>query len=211
MRADQVEIEVKFIAEDIARLRSRLVGLGASSRGEILETNYRYDDHAGRLLATQCLLRLRRDRHALLTFKRPRPDKGAEFKIYDEYEVVVEDFESMHRILTAIGFQRVQIYEKRREVFPLQGVLVCVDRLPFGDFIEIEGQPERIRETARQLEFPWRRRILTNYLHIFETLRRDLHLAFQDLTFDNLRTVPAGARDIIRQFEAMAIPPAAGS
>ena len=202
MATDQVEIEVKFIVADVARVRTRLLELGATSRGEVFETNCRYDDHAGRLQAANCLLRLRRDRQALLTFKRPRQEKGAEFKIHDEFEVVVEDFEGMHRILTAMGFLCVQIYEKRREVFKLADVMVCVDCLPFGDFIEIEGQPEGIRETARRLQFPWKRRILTNYLHIFETLRRYLNLAFRDLTFDNIETVPSEAPGIIRQFEA---------
>ncbi|MDJ0808847.1 MAG: class IV adenylate cyclase [Desulfobacterales bacterium] len=202
MAADQVEIEVKFIVTDMAKVRTRLMEMGATSRGEVFETNYRYDDHAGRLRAANCLLRLRRDRQALLTYKRPRQDGGAEFKIYDEFEVVVEDFEGMHRILTAMGFLCVQIYEKRREVFKLADVMVCVDCLPFGDFIEIEGQPEGIRETARRLQFPWKRRILTNYLHIFETLRQNLNLAFRDLTFANIPTVPPEARRIIRQFEA---------
>ena len=202
MATDQVEIEVKFMVADVAPVRSRLLGMGATSRGEMFETNYRYDDHAGRLRAANCLLRLRRDRQALLTFKRARPDGGAEFKIHDEFEVVVEDFEGMHRILTALGFQCVQIYEKRREVFRLADALVCIDRLPFGDFIEIEGQPEGIRETARRLQFSWKQRILTNYLHIFETLRQNLNLAFRDLTFDNIKTVPSKADGIIRQFEA---------
>ncbi|MDJ0805135.1 MAG: class IV adenylate cyclase [Desulfobacterales bacterium] len=206
MSTDPVEIEVKFHVDDMSRVRARLEALGASSDGERFETNFRYDDKAGRLLAAQCLLRLRRDRQVRLTFKRPRPDHGREFKVYDEYEVCVEDFDGMHRILTALGFERVQTYEKRREVFPLEDVLVCVDRLPYGDFIEIEGAPARIRETARRLEFPWERRILANYLHIFETLRRCCGLNFNDVTFANLPEAPPGARAVIQQFQAAAAP-----
>ncbi len=202
MSTNQVEIEVKFRVDDVTRVRRRLETLGAASEGEKFETNFRYDDRAGSLLATRCLLRLRRDRRALLTFKRPRPDQGREFKIHDEYEVVVEDFDGMHRILTALGYERVQIYEKRREVFGMGDVLVCVDRLPYGDFIEIEGAPERIREAARRLEFRWERRILTNYLQIFETLRRFCRLDFNDVTFENMPEAPPGAREVIRQFEA---------
>ena len=202
MSTAPIEIEVKFRVDDVARVRARLEALGASSKGEVFETNFRYDDTAGRLLAARCLLRLRRDHQALLTFKRPRPNHGREFKMYDEYEVAVEDFEGMHCILTAIGFERVQTYEKRREVFALEDVLVCIDRLPYGDFIEIEGSPAPIRAMARRLEFPWERRILANYLHIFETLRRCCHFDFTDLTFANLPEAPPEARTIIRQFEA---------
>lgn len=206
MPAGQVEIEVKFLIDDLARLRSRLGAMGAVSRGEVLETNYRYDDRTGRLLAAQCLLRLRQDRRARLTFKRPRPDRRAEFKVYDEYEVVVEDFDRMHLILEAIGFSCVQVYEKRREVFPWREALICVDQLPCGNFVEIEGPPEIIRETADRLQFSWERRILANYLHIFEVLRQELNFAFRDLTFENIRRVPVMARHVIRQFEASARP-----
>ncbi len=201
MSPTPVEIEVKFRVDDVARVRAHLEGLGASSEGEVREINFRYDDRSGRLTAARCLLRLRRDRRALLTFKRPRPDHGREFKVYDEFEVVVGDFDGMHLILTALGFERVQTYEKRREVYALEGALVCIDRLPYGDFIEIEGAPAQIRETARRLEFPWERRILTNYLHIFEELRRHCGYDFTDLTFANLPEPPPEARTIIQQFE----------
>jgi adenylate cyclase class 2 len=202
MPPDHIEIEVKFLVTDIAALRLRLKSMGANSRGEVLETNYRYDDQAGRLLAARSLLRLRQDRRTRLTFKRPRSDGRDQFKVYDEYEVTVDDFGGMHRILTAMGFQRVQIYEKRREVFRWRQTQFCIDRLPFGNFVEIEGSPEAIRAGAHRLKLPWKRRILANYLQLFEALRTELKLAFQDLTFDHMPERPEAAADIIRRFEA---------
>jgi adenylate cyclase class 2 len=201
MLPNHVEIEVKFAIEDPAPLRSRLVTMGAVSEGETFETNYRFDDPKGRLQKAGCLLRLRQARGAVLTFKRPHPDEDGEFKRYDEYEVVVADFDRMNLILDAIGFQRVQMYEKRRETFRWRAALICVDQLPYGNFIEIEGPPEIIRDAARQLGLAWERRILTNYLHIFEVLRRDLDFAFNDLTFANITTLPARAQHLMRQFE----------
>lgn len=202
MPPDHIEIEVKFLVDDLAALRLRLGDMGATSRGEVLETNYRYDDQAGRLLAARSLLRLRQDRRTRLTFKRPRSDGRDQFKVYDEYEVTVDDFEGLHRILNALGFQRVQIYEKRREVFLWRQAQICIDRLPFGDFVEIEGSPDVIRAGAQRLNLPWKRRILANYLQLFEALRMDLRLAFQDLTFDHMPVPPEAAADIIRRFEA---------
>jgi adenylate cyclase class 2 len=204
MSADQVEIEVKFLVEDRARLCARLLKIGAASEGEVFEINYRYDDAGGRLLAAQSLLRLRQDRRARLTFKQPRPDHPLEFKVYDEYEVIVSDFGRMHQILRAIGLRRDQIYEKRREVFHWQKAQICVDRLPFGDFAEIEGEPEDIRAAARELGLPWERRILANYLRMFEVLRQELDLDFHDLTFKNMKAAPDGALRLIRRFEACA-------
>ena len=116
----------------------------------------------------------------------------------------MEDFDRMDLILNAIGFKCVQVYEKRRETFFWDDAVICVDQLPYGSFIEIEGAPEIIRETACRLQLPWQRRILTNYLHIFEVLCRELGLTCRDLTFEDMKTVPAGARDIIRRFEVSA-------
>lgn len=204
MHADHIEIEVKFHLTDRSGLRARLIAQGATSQGETFETNRRYDDRRGSLLARQCLLRLRQDQRARLTFKRPRPEGQGEYKVYDEFEVIVEDFKRMHRILGALGFECVQIYEKRREVFRLQNALICIDQLPYGDFVEIEGPPEAIRTAAAQLQLPWARRILTNYLHIFETMRQTLDLRFRDLTFANFRGTPDALEDIIHRFEASA-------
>jgi adenylate cyclase class 2 len=202
--ADQIEIEVKFFVEDRATLRNRLISGGACSKGEVFESNRRYDDSAGRLQTARCLLRLRQDRRAHLTFKRPRPIETAECKVYDEYEVVVDDFDRMNQILNAIGLQSVQVYEKRRETFLWGDAVICVDQLPYGNFIEIEGSPEIIRETAHRLQLPWNRRILTNYLQIFEVLRRELGLTYRDLTFQNMATAPPQVPHLIRQFEIAA-------
>ncbi len=204
MCADHIEIEVKFHLTNRSALHARLIAQGVAVQAKTFETNRRYDDRRGRLLARQCLLRLRQDDRARLTFKRPRPEGRGEYKVYDEFEVVVEDFERMHQILGAIGLECVQIYEKRREVFRLQDALICIDQLPIGDFVEIEGRPEAIRAAADQLQLPWERRILANYLHIFETLRQARDLRFRDLTFDNFRDAPNGLEDIIHQFEASA-------
>ncbi len=204
MCANHIEIEVKFHLTDRFGLRARLIAQGATSQGETFETNRRYDDRRGSLLAGQCLLRLRQDQRARLTFKRPRPEGQGEYKVYDEFEVIVEDFERMHRILGAIGFECVQVYEKRRETFRLPNALICIDQLPFGDFVEIEGTPAAIRSAAAQLQLPWERRILTNYLHIFETLRQRLDLRFHDLTFANFRLAPGNWEEIIHRFEVSA-------
>jgi adenylate cyclase class 2 len=110
----------------------------------------------------------------------------------------------MHQILGAIGLECVQMYEKRREVFRLSDALICIDQLPYGDFVEIEGPPEAIRAAAAQLQLPWARRILTNYLHIFETMRQTLDLRFRDLTFANFNGSPDALEGIIHQFEASA-------
>lgn len=203
MADTHTEIEVKFLLDDAPAFRRTLTRLGAQSGlSEVFETNYRYDDASGSLLARRCLLRLRQDDQSRLTFKRPAPGAQGQFKVYEELEVVVADFAATHAILQALGFQPAQIYEKRRETFQLEGALICLDRLPFGDFAEIEGAPDRIRAAARTLGLNWGHRILANYLRLFEALRRNLNLPFEDVTFANFKGVTAALRPILRTFEA---------
>jgi adenylate cyclase class 2 len=197
-----LETEVKFFLSDPAALRGPLQEAGALFRGESHETNYRFDAPDQRLLTAQCLLRLRRDTRNRLTFKRPHPAGGRQFKTHDEIEVEVSDLETAAQLLEALGFQQAQIYEKQRATFELAAAEICLDHLPFGHFVEIEGPPETIRAVARTLGLVWPQRILANYLQIFESLRRDLKLSFQDVTFANFATVKADMTPLIRRFES---------
>lgn len=197
-----LETEVKFFLTDPAAFRHRLQKAAAVARGEAFETNYRYDDPAQRLLGAHCLLRLRRDRRNFLTFKKPHPAGGRQFKTHEEIEIEVSDFEVTGHLLEALGFRRVQIYEKRRATFELGAVEICLDHLPFGHFVEIEGAPRAVPAAAEALGLPWPRRILANYLQIFAALRENLRLPFNDVTFAHFETVGADMEALIRRFEA---------
>jgi adenylate cyclase class 2 len=66
---------------------------------------------------------------------------------------------------------------------------LCLDRLPFGDFLEIEGGKEAIRHAAGRLGLAWERRILDNYLGLFEKVRQSMGLPFSDVTFANFKGI----------------------
>ena len=198
-----IETEVKFLLDDPKAMRRSLRQNGAVSAGKVFEINYRYDDAANRLKAAHCLLRLRRDNRSRLTFKRPSPEGGRLFKTHDELEIDVSDFDTANQILEAIGFHRAQVYEKNRETFTLDGTEICLDQMPYGDFLEIEGTPDTIPSTADRLGLDWHRRILANYLSIFEAIRQAFDLAFEDVTFANFKTVSANPAAIIRRFESV--------
>ena len=57
--------------------------------------------------------------------------------------------------------------------------------MPYGVFLEIEGEKSGIRNMANQLALKWKERIVLNYLEIFEIIRRQEGLPFNDVTFDN--------------------------
>jgi len=184
-----LEIEVKFFLSDLNAVSNRIQNLGASSAGRLFETNIRFEDRTNSLLQKKALLRLRQDKSARLTYKSMPAVNDAEYKIFNELEVEVSDFNKMRQILESLGYHKAQIYEKWRDSYTLTGTTCCIDEMPFGNFLEIEGQKKEIKAVAAKIGMPWERRILLNYLEMFEILRSKLKLPFTDVTFDNFRDV----------------------
>ncbi|OGR39732.1 MAG: hypothetical protein A2051_05165 [Desulfovibrionales bacterium GWA2_65_9] len=167
-----LEIEVKFLDVDHAALRERLAGLEAHYVGRWFEANIVFDDAQRSLKATGTLLRLReKSGHVVLTLKRAVGDTATvnakvnatanakvnakvNAKIYDETETDVADAASMRAILAGLGYTPALRYEKIREKWTLLGCEVCLDTLPFGDFVEIEGDEEDISACAKALALP---------------------------------------------------------
>jgi len=187
---EPLEIEVKFYLADVAGMRERILALGATACGRVFEANTRFEDEARGLKDRGVLLRLRKDDKARLTFKSPPADPDEDFKIHRELEIEVDDFETCQAILEALGFHGAQAYEKWRETFTLGETNLLVDTMPYGTFLEIEGEKKDIRHLSNLLALKWEQRILLNYLEIFDMVRQGENLAFNDVTFENFRMSP---------------------
>ena len=186
---EKLEFEVKFYLSSIQAVHPKITKLGARSRGRFFERNLRFEDKNKTLKGQKYLLRLRRDQKTTLTFKSRPPEDSDQFKVLRELEVEVSDFAVMNDILKALGFHCEQIYEKWRETLIIADTQFCLDAMPYGNFIEIEGPKEDIKQYAQRLELQWDRRILLNYLEVFNIIRKKLNLQFTDLTFDNFKDV----------------------
>ena len=119
-----------------------------------------------------------------------------------ELEVEVSNFETMLNILYALGFHQSQIYEKYREIFTIGDAKLCLDQMPFGNFLEIEGGKDDIRNLSQQIGMQWSRRILGNYRFLFDIIKKRLLLSFSDITFDNFSTVKLDIETFLPLFEA---------
>ena len=197
-----LEIEIKFHLENPGAIREAIIGLGATSPGRIFETNHILDDRGQTLLLNNSLLRLRQTDSALLTFKSPAPAPAGGFKIRRELEVQVEDFATTQQILEKIGFKTVRIYEKYRETFKFYDTHLCLDTLPYGDFLEIEGNKKEILDLSGKLGFDWSQRSVLNYHELFELVKADLQLPFSDITFANFEGISVDILKLSDQFEA---------
>lgn len=184
-----LETEVKFHIADAGSLRKKLLSLGAVSGVNLFETNIRFDDKNKSLFKNKSLLRLRKDAKATLTFKSQPPVKDSLFKTLRELEVEVSDFSIACKIIESLGFTKEQIYEKWRETLTIGSTCFCMDKMPYGDFLEIEGQKDEIIKYSSLIGLDWEKRILLNYLELFDILKKSLDLPFSDVTFDNFKNI----------------------
>ena len=146
----EVEKKYRLTSEQWETVRRRLPEVGAVGQGgEEFEENTIY---GGPGLDPQSrVLRLRRvGSRAVFTYKERGVSTSA-VKRNREEETEVKDAGALAAILEALGYRPALVYEKRRTTWRLAGVEVVLDQLPFGLFMEIEGEEEAILDTERLL------------------------------------------------------------
>lgn len=189
------EIEVKFLLEDLVAMRQRLVTLGATlTTPRTYEENLLFDTPDAQFRRQGRLLRLRRDRRHRITYKEPPTHPDADFKIMQEYEVEVSDFDQAHAILTKLGFALSLRFEKYRETFTYQGAEIVLDEVPFGTFMEIEGPQEAIRAIVTALGLDFDARLVSSYVDIFDAVCTTYKLPVTDITFEAFRSLAIDLR-----------------
>ncbi len=146
-----LEIEVKFPCSDLLAVRERIKEIGGTWIGGSFERNMVFDTKERELRTQHILLRLRQAEKAELCLKRPTSQGlqvSSVVKVWQEYETVIQDPKNMRAIFEGLGFFVDFQYEKYREKWHLERSEICLDLLPFGKFVEIEGGRETIYHTA---------------------------------------------------------------
>lgn len=148
-----LECELKYLDVDADALRSTLRDLEAAVDGPYFESNAVFDYEDRSLKKAGTLLRLRQKKgKAVLTVKKPpEAEVPSTLKVFEEIESVVDDYETVQKALQAVGFKVAFTYEKVREKWRHQDCIICIDRLPFGVFVEIEGTEETVPACAASL------------------------------------------------------------
>jgi adenylate cyclase, class 2 len=184
------EIEAKFYVLHLGQVMTRLQELEARLiQPRVLESNLRFDLADGRLRSQGHVLRLRHDTKSRLTYKGTGQNDGG-IRSCEEIEFTVDDFEKAKRFLHALGYQQVIYYEKYRTTYELNNTLIMLDELPYGDFVEIEGETaEQIRTVAEKLNINWGTAIERSYVALFENVRSALQLSFQEISFQSFNGI----------------------
>jgi adenylate cyclase, class 2 len=160
------EKKYRLTREQRGRVLRRLEEVKAVPEGKEFEENTLYA--GGNLDRRIEALRLRRvGERAVLTYKR-RFDSASAIKQHLEEETVVEDAETMGRILTQLGYKPALVYEKRRATWRVAATEVVMDELPFGLFLEIEGDEQAIIEVEGLLDLTDAEAELSTYPELTE-------------------------------------------
>jgi len=192
------ETEAKFFVLDLDRIRVRLQTLEAHLIQErVLEMNIRFDLPDRSLRTEGRVLRLRLDTEAKLTYKSGSTVQHGVLS-RKEIEFVVEDFEKAKQFLEELGYQKLFYYEKYRTTYEFNDCHIMLDELPYGSFVEIEGENvEVIQTVAGKLNLKWNAAIGTSYHVLFDQLGgKHPELNPKELSFSGLRELNVSVKEL---------------
>jgi adenylate cyclase class 2 len=197
MSANGLETEAKFYVRDLNTVKLRLESVGARIIQErVLEKNIRFDLPGALLRADGRVLRLRHDTNVKLTYKSASTNEQGVLS-REEIEFQVEDFGKAKRFLEALGYQKLVYYEKYRTTYELNSTWIMLDELPYGDFVEIEGETvDTIRAIANRLHLKWETAIPTSYHALFDRVRTTLDRSVQELSFAEFMDIEVKAEHL---------------
>ena len=90
----------------------------------------------------------------------------------------------MLRCLEALGYSVWFRYQKYREEFALNDVVIAIDETPIGVFVEVEGGEQGILEVTRALGRGTEDFVLDSYRALFMAHRRANGQPDSDMLFD---------------------------
>lgn len=177
------EIETKFAVDDFAAVRRALSSVGGAFLSRRFEENVVLDDGGATLRGRDVLLRIRRDAACKLTLKLPaEAPEGSGLKVRREIETEVADGAALEAVFAVLGYAPFLRYEKVRETWRVGDALVCLDELPFGRYLEIEGPAAAIAELAGRLGLVMEQALPQTYHELHQAYRR-AHSLPPDLSF----------------------------
>ena len=177
------EIEIKFKIKNADVIRKKLKKLGARFLGKTFEKTIKFETKNNDLKKQGKFLRLRTGFKNEITFKRMINKIDKKFKEREEIEVGISDPEKMKKILENLGFTKKWIMEKYREKWQWGSAEIVIDKLPLGNFIEIEGNKKVIEKTAKVLGLNLKEGITATYWELWENYRKKKGIKDENIIF----------------------------
>lgn len=184
MSATSLEREIKLRFGSAEEAREAVIAAGCTPlHGRRLQGDALLDADDERLRRRRCVLRVRVENgKSRVTFK--GPVQPSAMKLREEQETLVGDGEVLLKIFEELGLHVWFQYEKYREEFAHEDVIVAVDETPVGVFVEIEGSEAGIHAMAAALGRSPGDYILDSYRSLFLRHRDALGLSSAEMVFE---------------------------
>lgn len=146
-----IEREIKLRFSSLDEARAQVVATGATPlRGRRLQEDALLDTAGQELHGRHCVLRIRTESgQNRLTFK--GPVQPGRMKVREEIETSVGDADAVLRVLEALGYRPWFRYQKYREEYAFDDVIIAIDETPVGIYVELEGGEGGIGHMAQAL------------------------------------------------------------
>ncbi len=189
-----IETEIKFFVEDFSQIHERINSLGYSCSDWYFEQNLVFDYESGALRQKDILLRIRRGLADKVTLKLPADEINLTYKQREELESELADPGAMEKIFNCLGLQVWFRYEKFRRTCRLDEIKVCLDILPFGYYVELEGMEHKLNRAAEELGIEYEQSSIKTYHELHQDFQKESGLE-PDPNF----VFSAGQKEILAQ------------
>jgi adenylate cyclase class 2 len=183
-----IEIEAKLKVDSPEEVAEKLAQVGAEFLEEQLQTDYYFDNKDRMMTKTDRCLRLRRlaageSKRFFLTYKGAK--ERDDFKKRQE----IAGGDSAEELLSALGYEKVLAFEKKRRIWRLGECEIALDDLPLlGSFVEIEGPDDgKIADVQRNLGLANLVHIPTSYASLMEEKLQELGKKQREVFFAKTR------------------------
>jgi adenylate cyclase class 2 len=180
-----LEREVKLRFSSPEEARAAVLAAGATPlRGRRLQEDCLLDTADEVVRIRRCVLRIRVEcGKSRVTWK--GPVQASLMKVREELETVVGDGDILLRLFAELGYHPWFRYQKYREEFAQEDVVVAVDETPVGTYVELEGGEAGISAMAERLGRTPADFVLDSYRTLFVRWQEVHGDAGQDMVFEH--------------------------
>lgn len=146
-----LEIEIKSYCDNREEVLQRIISRGGRFKERVIEHDIYFNHPCRDFAVTDEALRIRIvGKRTILTYKGPKI--GDKTKTRFEEEVLFDNRASMQTVLLRLGFTPVDEVVKKREIYCIDDVAICVDEVvDLGNFVELEKLGEDKEEIEEEL------------------------------------------------------------
>lgn len=180
-----VEVELKFLLSESPEKFIGKFDDRAKHAKRVYQKTVMFDNDQKLMQKTNGRIRLRQSGD-IVTISYKLPLSSSEAKKEIEWETKIDGWKIGESIIKAMGFKETTSYEKYRTSFSYKDVQIEVDEYPFANFVEIEGEEEKIGKVANELGLDIKTALkdpcdtLFTKWRLARGLPMNLHMRFED-------------------------------